>query len=92
MFFAVLLDVTQIYFIRSIVFYAGLWLSFLVGIYFLVQRRLGFLKELLGTFLYTGGVLLIPLSIKEHLNLAVIFLIVQFAITALINLLLFSLD
>jgi len=87
---AVLIDTTQIYFIRNIVFIAGLGLAFLVGIYFLIQQRIGFLKELLGTLLYTGGVLLIPLSVNNQLSLPVILLIVQFGITAWINLLLFS--
>ena len=90
LFIAVLVDAAQIYFIRTIVFYAGLWLSLLVGIYFLVQRRLGFLKELFGTLLYTGGVLLIPFSMRTHVAVPVIFIVGQFAVTALINLLLFS--
>ena len=87
---AVLIDVTQIYFIRSMVFLAGLGLAFFVGIYFLVQQRIGFLKELLGTLLYTGGVLLIPLSVNNQLSSSIILLILQFGITAWINLLLFS--
>lgn len=90
MILAIVIDVTQIYFIRSIVFLAGLGLAFLVMIYFLVQQRLGFLKELFGTLLYTGGVLLIPLSVKNQLNALSILLILQFGITAWINLLLFS--
>lgn len=87
---ATLIDVIQIYFIRSIVFITGLALAFLVGIYFLVQQRVGFLKELLGTLLYTGGVLLIPLSVNNQLSSSIILLILQFGITAWINLLLFS--
>jgi 4-hydroxybenzoate polyprenyltransferase len=87
---ALLIDLTQIYFIRSIVFIDGLRLAFLVGIYFLVQQRIGFSKELLGTLLYTGGVLLIPLSVNNQLSLRIILLILQFGITAWINLLLFS--
>ena len=87
---AVMVDITQIYFIRSIVFFAGLWLSILVGVYFLVQQRLGFLKEFLGAVLYTGGVLLIPVSVKTQVSTALVLLILQFGITAWINLLLFS--
>jgi len=85
-----LINVTQIYFIRDIVFIAGLGLSFLVGIYFLIQQRIGFVKELLGTLLYTGGVLLVPLSVNNQLSLPIILLLLQFGITAWINLLLFS--
>src|SRR6185295_19337771 len=85
-----LIDATQIYFIRDIVFITGLGLSFLVVIYFLIQQRIGFVKELLGTLLYTGGVLLVPLSVINQLSLPIILLILQFGITAWINLLLFS--
>ncbi len=87
---AVLVDATQIYFIRSMVFVTGLALSFLVGIYFLIQQRIGFLKEFFGTLLYTGGVLLAPLSVNDQLSSSIILLILQFGITAWINLLLFS--
>src|SRR5260221_9904362 len=38
MLLAMLVDFTQIYFIRNVVFRAGLWLSFIVAIYFLVQH------------------------------------------------------
>jgi 4-hydroxybenzoate polyprenyltransferase len=90
MIIAIAADGIQIYFIRTIVFIAGLWLAFLVGIYFLIQQRTGFLKELLGALLYTGGVLLIPLSIKKELPSLLILPVLQFGITAWINLLLFS--
>lgn len=88
---AICIDMTQIYFIRSMVFIAGLGLAFLVGIYFLVQERIGFLKELLGALLYTGGVLLIPLSVNNDVSAPVMLLIFQFGVIAWINLLLFSL-
>ena len=91
LFVAVIIDATQIYFIRSMVFLAGLGLSFLVVIYFLVQQKIGFLKEFLGAILYTGGVVLIPLSIKSQVSIPFILLILQFGMTAWINLLLFSL-
>ena len=87
---ATLIDITQIYFVRSIVFITGLGLAFLVLIYFVIQQRIGFLKELLGTLLYTGGVLLVPLSVNNQLTPSIILLILQFGITAWINLLLFS--
>jgi 4-hydroxybenzoate polyprenyltransferase len=85
-----LIDITQIYFIRSIVFVSGLILAFLVGIYFLVQQRISFLKELLGTLLYSGGVLLIPLSVSNQWNFPIVLLMLQFGIIVFINLLLFS--
>jgi len=86
----ILVDLTQIYFIRSIVFVSGLGLTFFVGVYFIIQRQVAFLKEFLGTLLYTGGVLLIPYSLNNQWNLQVILLIVQFGIIVWINLLLFS--
>jgi len=89
--FALVVDLSQIYFIRSIVFKAGLGLAFLVVIYFLIQQRIGFLKELLGTVLYTAGVLLIPLSVKSRISSSDILLILQFGMIVWINLLLFSL-
>jgi hypothetical protein len=87
---AIIIDATQIYFIRSMVFVSGLELAFLVGVYFLVQRQIGFLKELLGTLLYTGGVLLVPYSLNNQWSLETILLIIQFGIIVWINLLLFS--
>jgi hypothetical protein len=88
---AFVLDVTQLFFIRATVFVEGLGLAFLIALYFLLQRHLKFLKELTGALLYTGGVLLIPLSVKNtSLNSTQVILITQFIITALINLLLFS--
>jgi len=88
---ASVIDATQLFFIRKTVFFEGLGLAFFIAIYFLLQRYLKFLKEMIGALLYTGGVLLIPLSVKNaNLNSVQLILVVQFVITALINLLLFS--
>jgi hypothetical protein len=87
----ILIDVFLLFFIRKIVFIEGLWLAGIIFIYFLIQRSLKFLKEVTGAILYTGGVLLIPWSVKA--NAATdhqLILIVQFVLTALTNLLLFS--
>lgn len=86
-----IVDGTQLFYIRKVVFIQGLGLAAAIVIYFLLQRSLKFLKEVIGSLLYTGGVLLIPLSLKsESLSYGQLVLIIQFAITALINLLLFS--
>jgi len=87
----VMVDVVQLFYIRKIVFIEGLGLAGVILIYFLAQRSLKFLKEVTGAILYSGGVLLIPWSVKtsEPTNLQLI-LITQFVLTALINLLLFS--
>jgi len=85
------IDAAQLFFIRRIVFIEGLALAGIIFIYFLIQRSLKFMKEITGAILYSGGVLLIPWSVKtsEATNVQLI-LIVQFVLTALINLLLFS--
>lgn len=88
---ALIVDVIQVYYIRSIVFKAGMGLAFLVAVYFMIQRQIGFLKELLGTLLYTSGVLLIPFSVKKHVSSSDVLLILQFGATVWFNLLLFSL-
>jgi len=90
MILAIVVDATQIYFIRRVVFFSGLWLSLLVAVYFLIQQRFGFMKELLGSLLYTGGVLLIPLSVKGYIPGPFILPVLQFGMVAWINLLLFS--
>ena len=88
---AAIIDASQLFFIRKTVFVVGLALAFIIVIYFLLQRNLRFLKELIGALLYTGGVLLIPWSVKNtSYDSAQLILITQFVITALINLLLFS--
>lgn len=81
----------QLFFIRKTVFVEGLGLALAIVIYFLFQRFLKFFKELIGAVLYLGGVLLIPITINnDGLTWPQLILIAQFAMTALINLLLFS--
>ncbi len=88
---ALLVDATQVILIRKSVFIEGLLLALIVAIYFLLQQRLKFLKEFVGALLYTYGVLLIPLSVRiEVLTPAQMVLMIQFGLTALINLMLFS--
>jgi hypothetical protein len=88
---ATVIDGSQLLFIRRTVFLEGLGLAIVIVVYFLLQRYLKFLKELIGALLYAGGVLLIPFSVKTSaLSTTQSLLIGQFVITALINLLLFS--
>lgn len=88
---AVLVDSVLLVFIRKIVLIEGLWLAGVILVYFLIQRSLKFMKEVTGAILYSGGVLLIPWSVKANDATTVQFiLIAQFVLTALINLLLFS--
>jgi hypothetical protein len=87
----VVIDSVQLFFIRRTVFIEGLALALVIIIYFIIQRSLKLFKEVIGAALYTGGVLLIPWSVKmDAPTMYQLVLIAQFAITALINLLLFS--
>jgi hypothetical protein len=88
---ATMVDAIQLFFIRKVVFIDGLVLTIVILVYFLIQRSLKLFKELTGAVLYVGGVLLIPWSVKDiHATGYEIMLIIQFALTALINLVLFS--
>lgn len=89
---AALLDMTFIFYLRAAVLKAGILLGLLVGIYLLINRRLRFMKEIAGAIFYTGGVVM-PALVLSHfdLNQFRVFLIIQFMLTALLNMLLFSL-
>jgi hypothetical protein len=88
---AILADAIQILFIRKPVIIAGIMLAALVILYFFVQRYLIYFKEIFGAFLYAGGVMLAPLSLMDRpLASMQIMLMLQFTLTALINLLLFT--
>ena len=79
-------------FIRKPVLYAGLAVAVMVVIYLLLQASLRFLKEIAGAVLYASGVVAAPWSLMERALSATEWGIVTlFALTALINLLLFSL-
>lgn len=88
---AMVIDAIQLAFIRKVVLYQGLALAVIVVVYFLAHRYLKFFKEVIGAALYSGGVLLIPWSVNSGIASAYqLLLIAQFAMTALINLFLFS--
>lgn len=88
---AVLVDLIFVFLLRKIVFQWGLVLSGCVLIYFLSQRYLKYLKEVTVALLFSLGVLLPALSLTQRQVDASDFLfIVQFVLTALLNLLLFS--
>lgn len=88
---ALVIDAIQLAFIRKVVLLEGLALAIIVIVYFLAHRYLKFFKEVIGAVLYSGGVLLIPWSVNNGIaSTSQILLIAQFAMTALINLFLFS--
>jgi len=84
-------DAVTIFFIRRQVFEWGVALAFFVLIYLVIQRSLKFLKEIFIAIMYTFGILLLSFPLTEvQLTSAHYILIAQFAIVALVNLLIFS--
>jgi 1,4-dihydroxy-2-naphthoate octaprenyltransferase len=89
---ALAIDVFCVLAIRAAVFKYGVVLACVVLVYFVFQRKLKFMKEFFGGVLYTGGVLLPALSLHQHaISPHQQMVVVQFFLTALINLILFSL-
>ena len=84
-------DLAGAFLLRTPVFYWGIGLTGIVGLYFLIQANLKFLKEFIGAVLYSAGILLPSLPVTEiKIPASVFLLIIIFALTALINLILFS--
>lgn len=87
-----LLDVALIYYLQASVLMWGFRLSVLVMLYFLVQRKLIFFKELVGSILYSSGVLLPAfVAAPESFSGYVACLALLFVFIAFTNLVLFSL-
>ena len=88
----VVIDVLTISFLPARVLSLGTALGMIVLMYLLLQRYLRFMKEFFVAILYTAGVLMpSTLGIAEEVVTAHYLIIGKFAITALMNLLLFSL-
>lgn len=88
---AVLTDLLFVFLVRKAIFQWGLVLATAMVIYFFVQQRLKYLKEFIVALLFSCGVLLPSWSLAQHQpggSLALV--IIQFMLTALLNLLLFS--
>lgn len=89
---AVIAVFLMLFFIRARILYMGLTLSVIVILYLLINQWLGFVKEFVIAFVYSAGVLLPALSLKNQpLTLVEFLWIVSFFLTALTNLILFSL-
>lgn len=89
---AVVLVAFEAFYIRKPVLFAGVAVATLVIGYLLLQASLKFAKELSGAFLYTLGITAGPWSLLERrLMEPEIILVLLYGMTALINLLLFSL-
>jgi 1,4-dihydroxy-2-naphthoate octaprenyltransferase len=88
---AVMVDLYFVSFVKKIVFQWGLVLSSVMVIYFLVQRYLKYLKEIIVAILFSCGVMLPSLALSQRQpDIAGILITVAFMLTALLNLLLFS--
>ena len=89
---AMIIDFTMLWFVPSAVLLYGLVLWLMVLIYLVFQRYLKFLKEFFVACLYTMGVLLPSIAAMKGVPHPIhLILIAKFFITALMNLLLFSL-
>jgi hypothetical protein len=86
-----IVDVVLVFYVKKKVFEWGIMLATVVGLYLLIQHSLRFLKEFFIALLYTCGVLLLswPLS-SLKINWIQYGVIIQFAIVAWINLIMFS--
>ena len=88
---AIVIDLILIQDIGESVIYLGTILVFTIVIYLLFQRWLGPFKELIGAALYSFGVLLPGLSLlTAPATTSLVFIIVAFFLTALINLVLLA--
>lgn len=88
---AVLADIIFVFFIRKIIFQWGAVLATAMIFYFLIQRYLIYVKELVVALLFSCGVLLPSFSLTETFPDGEMLLLPgSFVLTALINLLLFS--
>lgn len=88
---AIALDILVVFFIRREVFNAGIVLSVIMMIYFLLQHYLRHFKEFVIAILFSCGVLLPAWSLSpESASGGLTLLIGQFILSALLNLLLFS--
>ncbi len=88
---AVLIDILLVLFVRKPILNLGMGLSVIVFLYLLLQRKLLVFKELAVALLYSAGILLPAMSLTMiSLSSSIIILILIFAQTAFINLVLFS--
>lgn len=88
---AIALTLVAIFFLPTAIIQAGLILGSVVSLYLLFQRYLKFMKEFFVACLYTAGIVLPSLAFGANLLPEHHLIIAKFVITALMNLLLFSL-
>lgn len=89
---AIALDIATVASLQSSVLIAGACLGMFVVVYLVLQRHLKFMKEIFVAFLYAAGVLVPSVSaLGGNIGAAQYAIVGEFALTALMNLLLFSL-
>lgn len=84
-----IIAVALVFFLPHSIITIGIFVAASSGLYLLIQKNLR-IKEFIVAILYTVGVLLPSLGLRSSLSSELYFLIAQFFIVALINLLLFS--
>lgn len=92
---SILIAIGLILLVQSPVVNWGLVLAVVVAVYLVVQQKLGLVKELVISILYTAGILLPSMSMTRmdlsgNEYVLILILILSFAQTAFINLVLFS--
>jgi 4-hydroxybenzoate polyprenyltransferase len=86
-----IIDFILLFFLRTQVIYAGIFLICLVTVYLLLNRWLSYVKEIAVGLLYCGGVMLPALSLRAfELNAMHVVVMICFFFTALINIMMFS--
>jgi len=89
---AIAADATLVFFVPPVILKLGTYLALVVLAYLIFQRHLKFLKEVFVACLYTAGILLPSIAVIPYDLQPMHYLIIgKFFITALMNLLLFSL-
>lgn len=86
-----LIDLIMILFIKKQVFIWGLGLGLVICIYLLIQRKLTPYKEVSVALLYSAGIFLPTLSLNNQTLNTVLFIMLAFSFTSLLNLFTFSL-
>jgi hypothetical protein len=88
---AVIINAVIVFFVRKPVFYGGIVLVLVVLVYLLAHRFIRFPKEIFIAMLYTAGVLLPSVAVTTiGVRDWPWIIIIQFALIALLNLLMFS--
>lgn len=87
---AVVVDITLVLFIRRQLMVPGFIVGMMCAGYLLLNRWLRYVKEVVGTLLYTGGVLLPALSLNHDLTIGQQLIVVEFGLIVFINMLLFA--